>query len=538
MANDILRGEMNNQIPLSLSTFGKWRAYFEKYRALLLSILIFIVLDLSILLFNFYISHQIANNAAVINVAAKQEVLSQKISKNLLVFERAYNKSIPYDGILDEIEQSIMAFDQSLAAFDRGGELGQGDNRLTIAPVTDTVGRQAIEEAKPIWLIYKNYTNSILEEFRNQSAAEESLVTIFSREYLIKSVVGYTARNNVNLLNVMERLTKSVETSATQKTRQLRVIQLFGIFLAVVNFFYIMFYSLKKIQRKDQALHDAKKEVEVMLNAITEGVVLIDSDLVIREHYSTEMEKIFNRADFVGKPIVEILRDANCEEDADVIESYIRQWFNMAQDVKNLIKHNPIAKVHIYNSGQAQFYSGEKYLTIGFSRIYQQQGGVEFLLVRFKDVTESVEQNRAVNSERASQHKQFQLMSSLLNTDTDDLPYFFYRGFECIKEIRQLVAHQRGEVVGLSELIPQKLQLFKQQCQSHGFDELINKIERLEKGVRDSAINNEELITTERKWLPLLDDVHNELESIYELTSNLLGERLVKQADQIVPSNL
>jgi len=528
---------MNSQIPLSLSTFDKWRVYFKKYQALLLSILIFIVLDLSILLFNFYISHQIANNAVVINIAAKQEVLSQKISKNLLVFERAYNKSIPYSEILDDIEQSLMTFDQSLAAFDQGGELIQADSTLQIDPVSDVAGRQAIEEAKPIWIIYKNYTQSILEEFRNEPAEEESLVTIFSREYLIKSVVGYTARNNVNLLSVMERLTKSIENSATQKTRQLRVIQLFGIFLAVVNFFYIMFYSLKKIQRKDLALLDAKKEVEVMLNAITEGVVLIDSDLIVREHYSTEMEKIFNRADFVGKPIVEILRDANCEEESDVIENYIQQWFNMAQDVKSLSKHNPIAKVQIYNSGQAQFYSGEKFLTIGFSRIFQQQGGVEFVLVRFKDVTERVEQNKAVNNERASQHKQFQLMSSLLNTDTDELPYFFQRGFECVKEVQQMAAYQRGEVVGLSELVPQRLHMLKQQSQSHGFETLVNHIEKLETAVRSSEINDAASINTERKWVPLLEDVNNELESIYELTSQLLGERWTKQADKLALSN-
>lgn len=528
---------MNSELPQSLSTYDRWRVYFKKYKALLLSILIFILLDISILLFNFYISERIANNAVVINVAAKQEVLSQKISKNLLVFERAYNKSNPYDEILDDIQHSLIAFDKSLTAFDQGGELTLSNgSTLLIEPVSDAAGREAIETAKPMWLIYKNYTNSLLDEFLNNSAAEESLVTIFSREYLIKSVVGYTARNNVNLLNVMESLTSSVEKTATQQTRQLRVIQLFGIFLAVINFLTIMFYSLKKLQRKDQVLLDAKKEVEVMLNAITEGVVLIDSDFIVHEHYSTEMEKIFNRTDFVGRSIIAILNEANCEEESAVIKDYIRQWFNMAQDVKDLVKHNPISKVRIYNSGQKQFHSGEKHLTVGFSRIYQQKGGVAFLLVRFKDVSEAVEQNLAVNNERANQQKQFQLMSVLLNTDTDQLPHFFNFGFGFIKKMQHLVAQHGNDLTPVSELLLQKVQRFKLQCQDHGFDSLVLKLEAVESVVRASMLNETDANSTEKKLVFTLGKLTEELDCTYQLSSQLLGERWEKLAAKVSAS--
>ena len=58
------------------SLYERCKAYIKNYKTLMLSILIFILLDLSILIFNFYISYKIADNAAVINIAAELEVLS------------------------------------------------------------------------------------------------------------------------------------------------------------------------------------------------------------------------------------------------------------------------------------------------------------------------------------------------------------------------------------------------------------------------------------------------------------------------------
>lgn len=524
---------MNIETNQPQSKLEKWAAYFKKYRALLLSILVFIILDLSILIFNFYISTQIANNAAIINVAAKQEVLSQKISKNLLAFERAYNKSIPYDNILNDINASIRDFDLSLSAFDKGGQLLFVDGRsLNIDAVNDDVGRQAIDAAKPMWLIYKNYTNSVLNEFNGTARQEESLVTIFSREYLIKSVVGYTASNNINLLHVMERLTGALERTAAQKTRQLRGIQLLGIVLAVINFLHIMFYSLKKIQRKDQALADAKKEVEIMLNAITEGVVLIDSSLIIREHYSTEMEKIFNRTDFVGQSLIDLLHNANCGEDKETIRRYAMQWFDMANNVDSLVQKNPLAEVQIYNVGKNIPHYGKKHLTISFSRVYQHQGGVGFLLVRFNDVTDRVEKYMSVIDERAGQEKQLDIASALLDVNIDSLPDFFNFGFRSLDHMRARLTANNGEMINVCESMLEILKPFKEQCQDYRFSSLLIHIQGLESAVRKSMLSGDDPKTREHNLPIAIDKFAAELELTYNFVSRVVGTRWPQSRSQ------
>ena len=61
----------------------------QKYKSILLCVIVFILLDISVLAFNFYISHQISVDAAKINLAGRQRTLTQRITKNLLEFERA-----------------------------------------------------------------------------------------------------------------------------------------------------------------------------------------------------------------------------------------------------------------------------------------------------------------------------------------------------------------------------------------------------------------------------------------------------------------
>ncbi len=69
---------------------------FKKYKSIIVSVVIFILLDISVLIFNFYISFQISEDAAKINRAGQQRTLSQSITKNLLEFERAYHKTRDY----------------------------------------------------------------------------------------------------------------------------------------------------------------------------------------------------------------------------------------------------------------------------------------------------------------------------------------------------------------------------------------------------------------------------------------------------------
>jgi len=70
-----------------------------KYSVIIITTALFLILVLSVLGLNFYMSFQVESNAESVNVAGRQRMLSQRISKSLLntqaqiVANSDYNKS-------------------------------------------------------------------------------------------------------------------------------------------------------------------------------------------------------------------------------------------------------------------------------------------------------------------------------------------------------------------------------------------------------------------------------------------------------------
>jgi two-component system chemotaxis sensor kinase CheA len=442
---------------------------FKKYKAIMASVIVFIVLDISVLVFSFYISYQISQSTAEINLAGRQRTLSQRITKNLLEFERAYHKTRPYDAIINDIEISMQAFDRTLMAFDQGGDVVVDDRLLYINPVSDAAGRQALEQAKPMWRIYKNYTADVLKEFKGRESIDEDLVTIFFRESIVKDVVIYTMNNNIALLDVMNDLTRSVERVAAEKTTSLRRAQALAIVVAIINFFVILFFSLRNLKKSDDELCFANAEMDVMLDTITEGVFLLDNQLMISEHYSKEMEVIFNDSDLSGQSLLLILQRASNNFNQEGVEKFLYALFDKNKKIHVLNTLNPLQDFLVCIDGD------DKYLRFSYARI-ESDYEIERVLVRVADVSDEVMQEVEMKEDRERQFKHLRLLSALMNSNADLLPLFFQKGFSCFEAINVQLQHcQKNKVTDVGH-VAELMNCFCREAELLALDVLVERV--------------------------------------------------------------
>ncbi|NJL80356.1 MAG: hypothetical protein HC917_18810 [Richelia sp. SM2_1_7] len=120
----------------------------KKYRTILLSAVLFLTFDLGVLLPNFLISSNLKKDAVSINLAGRQRMLSQKITKALLQVKVAQLAQRDTGKAKQELEKSFQLFDDTLLGFDRGKIVTGGDDKpVFLDGVTTTQAKEIIAQA-------------------------------------------------------------------------------------------------------------------------------------------------------------------------------------------------------------------------------------------------------------------------------------------------------------------------------------------------------------------------------------------------------
>ena len=211
------------------------------YGALVLSIAIFVFLDLGVLILNYYLSLQFQNDALNINLAGRQRMLSQKISKSLAVSVQAYseNDRIKFENAYLEAYQASMLFGKTLHAFALGGETSGADQKsVYLQAVNETLQNKYVDKALAIWTPYK----AMLDNPKSLNG-----------EHLAK-LNAYMIKHNLKLLKLMNSITVGLERESSSRAETLRNIQTVAMVLVIANFVFILFHFIRQLRQRDLAI--------------------------------------------------------------------------------------------------------------------------------------------------------------------------------------------------------------------------------------------------------------------------------------------
>ncbi|MCG8314578.1 MAG: type IV pili methyl-accepting chemotaxis transducer N-terminal domain-containing protein [Pseudomonadales bacterium] len=483
-------------------------SYFGKYREIVIAVACFLVFDLAVLVLNFYISFQISEDAVAINLAGRQRMLSQRMTKEILTVEQSYHQGMDTSQPLDDLNKTTRLFQTTLTAFRQGG-MTTGSNGLPVHlnQVTSNEASEVLLTTLRIWTPLQNLLKPLLEHQLSDSN--------------VSAAVEYAKLNNLALLKLMNDLTTRLEQNANRKANMLRKVQTIGIFLALINFAFILFKFIVRLREGDRKIELAQDETQEILDTVREGLLLVGQDYRIGTQYSASLAEILGRKIIPGTDFREILKellpDADYKAGCNYIELLLgdRVKENLVQDL------NPMTKVKATIKDKFGA-SHARYLNLKFNRAFK-EGEIAHLLVTVQDVTQQIELKEALADAQKKAKAEIEVMVDLLKINPTTLNQFLRKAEVTLLEINDHLKDVSGpqDYRRVISLIFRKVHDLKSEAAMLGlemFEELAHDFELKLAQLRDKgAVSGNDILS-----VPFpLDEFLQRITSVRDLSQRL-----------------
>lgn len=204
----------------------------RKYRHFLLPLGLVVVLDITLLAMNYVISAQLEVSSVHINIAGRQRMLSQQMSKALLLIHYQQQNGVDSRAAYQELKTAVALFDTTLNAFYLGGQTQTGDQDVINIPrEQQTSVRQTLTAAISLW-----------------QPLRDDLLKINQQPAVIEQLINRMAADNLKLLALMNTLTNQLEKQAKQRTYLLRGLQTIVLILILLSFAL----AIQRLVRREQ----------------------------------------------------------------------------------------------------------------------------------------------------------------------------------------------------------------------------------------------------------------------------------------------
>ncbi len=445
-----------------------------------------------------------------INLAGRQRMLSQRITKSLFELVNAQYSNSETKALLDMLNDDIHAFELTLNLFLNGGEYQfNQDKTIQISAVKDSDTIEFINQGIEIW---KPLSDSIINLLESNTQVFDTIAIAnqFANQY------------NLQLLTFMNDLTVALDKDSTNRSNQLRYIQVFGIALALLMFGFIMLFFIKHLKQADTELNYAKEETDRILETVNDGLFLIDNDHIIGEQHSDSLLGIMNIEDPAGKNFLSILRKIVPENTLDTAKKYLELLYGDRVNEELVQDLNPLDEIEVYFDQDGPNRS-IGYLGFQFKRVIRNDK-ISHLLVQVEDITHKIQLQKQLAESKTKAQAQFNLMIQVLHVQPDMLGQFLSDTEKSLKRINDVLQERnkgresyKEKLLSISRYMHRikgdasslELQGFEQQA--HAFEDLFEDMKK------QNDLSGKDFLPVVIK----LDEFINQIESLRTLISKL-----------------
>jgi two-component system chemotaxis sensor kinase CheA len=495
-----------------------------KYREIIIAVGFFLLFDLAVLVLNFYVSFQIAEDAVSINLAGRQRMLTQRLSKALYASELAVASGPLTPALQDELQLASRLFDSTLQGFRHGAQVTGGDGRAVyLPPAAGPKSADILARALAVWEPWRRTLDPLREAGTSAQPA------------YVKAAADYARANNLALLGLMNELTTDLEAAASQRASTLRMVQTGGIVLALLNFLFILFKFIRRLRQSDAAAEQASEETQEILSVVREGLFLLTPEMKLGTQVSHSAAGMFGHEVQAGDDFLAMLAPLVSEKTLDDARGYIELLFtpHVKEDLVQSI--NPLTDVEL-SLVDALGQRRPRFLSLHFNRVLEGRA-VKHLLVTVQDVSTRIELEKKLEGEQRRAQREFDLLVKAFEADPAALRSFVDRAEASLLEVNDLLRQVDGsadprQMRRTVDTIYRHVHAIKGEAAMLSLDLLSSTAHEFEsqlQGARESAtVNGEALLA-----LPLpLEELLTRLQA---LKRSVLRER-AEPADATAPS--
>ncbi|NNF66934.1 MAG: hypothetical protein HKM98_05450, partial [Gammaproteobacteria bacterium] len=328
------------------------------------------------------------------------------------------------------------------------------------------------------------------------------------------------------LLELTKQLTVHLEYESARRATRLRIIQVTGIGLALINFFVILFHFIRNLNKYDQMVEKAKKETDDILETVNEGLFLLDSEFRIGSQHSAALTRIFRRDNLAGVNFIDLLRGIVPETTLNVARDYINLYFGERVNQNLVDDLNPLNEIEVhFGADDSQFQT--RYLGFDFRRVVVDEQ-LSYLLVTVNDITDRTALERELQESRVRSTAQLDMLMDILHIEPEVLTDFLCgseRGLGKINSILKRPAKGIEVYKAKLDQIFREIHSVKGEASALGLNSVVNHAHDIEDLIVE--VQDQKSISGS-DFLPLtikLDELLGLIQSVRELVARLIDFR-------------
>jgi PAS domain S-box-containing protein len=173
-----------------------------------------------------------------------------------------------------------------------------------------------------------------------------------------------------------------------------------------------------KLDRYRENLELAKRETDMILANLEEGLFLLDRNLTVASQHSAELNMIFEEEEWANNNFLVVLQNKVTDPILEATRSYLELLLEDDKDEEMFKDLNPLMEVPTTINNKTKF------LTYRFRRIKDKQNKTTGLIATVNDVTKEINLLRSLEEEKAQSKRKMDWMLCILNIDPSLLKDF------------------------------------------------------------------------------------------------------------------